>query len=600
MKFIKKFLPFLLILILNSELGYASSSDWQSETKNYAKVKLITSFYQDEAGQKKLIAGLHFKIQDGWKIYGNGSDSIGLPPSLDFSASENYLSHKIIWPKSEIGKEEIGEEKIEYSYYKNEVILPIEIDLKNLNDATKLKLQVTYGLCKDICIPANAEIELKVENNEDLEALKEIQKFYNQKITKENLQIEKTQPTKSRHLLIYMCLLAILGGAILNIMPCVLPVLSIKLMSVIKHLDAEISRIRFAFFATILGILSCFFFFAFLAIIIKVSGNALGWGMQFQNPYFLVFLIIILGFFIANLLGIFEFSFSQVVATFLDKKISENQVKKNIFIPNFLSGILAVLLATPCSAPFLGTAISFGLSQNILTILIIFISIGAGFALPYIILFFAPKLVYLLPKPGNWMVNMKKLMALFLAATILWLLYIFSNNAGLISAILLAILILLLFLAFKLKSSLTRFALISLIISASFALAFHFEGKNEKMLPVSENIWLDFSEDLLNKSLSEGKTVVIDITADWCLTCKFNKIRVLQDEDVLNALTQENVITLRGNITKPNQKIMDFLHKHNRYAIPFNVIYGPNAKNGLLTNELITKKELLFLIDKAS
>ncbi len=334
MKFIKKFLPFLLILILNSELGYASSSDWQSETKNYAKVKLITSFYQDEAGQKKLIAGLHFKIQDGWKIYGNGSDSIGLPPSLDFSASENYLSHKIIWPKSEIGKEEIGEEKIEYSYYKNEVILPIEIDLKNLNDATKLKLQVTYGLCKDICIPANAEIELKVENNEDLEALKEIQKFYNQKITKENLQIEKTQPTKSRHLLIYMCLLAILGGAILNIMPCVLPVLSIKLMSVIKHLDAEISRIRFAFFATILGILSCFFFFAFLAIIIKVSGNALGWGMQFQNPYFLVFLIIILGFFIANLLGIFEFSFSQVVATFLDKKISENQVKKNIFIPN--------------------------------------------------------------------------------------------------------------------------------------------------------------------------------------------------------------------------------------------------------------------------
>ena len=131
-----------------------------------------------------------------------------------------------------------------------------------------------------------------------------------------------------------------------------------------------ISKIRFSFFATIVGILSCFVVLALFSYVIQSAGSSLGWGFQFQNPFFLIFLITILAFFIAELLGIFEISFSQFLATILDKKISEKEAEKNIFMPNFLSGILAVLLATPCSAPFLGSAISFALTQDFLTILL--------------------------------------------------------------------------------------------------------------------------------------------------------------------------------------------------------------------------------------
>ena len=206
-----------------------------------------------------------------------------------------------------------------------------------------------------------------------------------------------------------MILISLIGGAILNIMPCVLPVLSIKLISIINHSNASLARIRFAFVSTIIGILACFMFFAASAAVIKATGNSLGWGLQFQNPYFLIFLIIILAFFTANLLGIFEITFQQFLTNFLNKKIIEGEGKKNIFMPNFLSGVLAVLLATPCSAPFLGTAISFALSQNLEIIFLVFFMIGLGFALPYIILLITPKIVYLLPKPGNWMIHIKQL-----------------------------------------------------------------------------------------------------------------------------------------------------------------------------------------------
>jgi suppressor for copper-sensitivity B len=236
------------------------------------------------------------------------------------------------------------------------------------------------------------------------------------------------------------------------------------------------------------------------------------------------------------------------------------------------------------------------------TIFIIFIAIGIGFASPYIVLITTPKLVWLLPKPGKWMMKVKQFLALLLAATIIWLVYVLSHNIGALPAFLSGIFALSILGALKIKSQFFRY----LTISALTILAFSMPVKDAVMMDrkkivddTHEKIWRKFDEMELYRQVMHGKVVVVDITADWCLTCKFNKINVLQDEEVMKVLRGGDLIAMRGDITKMDEDIMSFMHKHRRFAIPFNVVYGPNARAGLLTSELLTKKELLELIEKA-
>ncbi len=599
----KLFLLLFSASLLYANLGSAATSDWKKNEASGASTRLIGSFYQDETGAKKLIAGLEFKLPAGWKIYGQGSDGIGVPPSFDFANSSNYLKHEITWPQAEENEEKIGDESFKYSAYHNDIVLPITFDLKEVSKDTDLTLKLNYGICKDVCIPVEENFTLKITGDIDQKSLAQIQKFYPHKIISETESAEesKTEVPMSSSL-IYWILIAIVGGALLNIMPCVLPVLSIKLLSIVNHLDTSISRIRFAFFSTICGIVVCFLFFAVCAGIIHYVGNAFGWGLQFQNPYFLIFLMIILILFIANLLGVFEITFDQFSVNFLNTKITNAEGRKNIFIPNFLSGILAVLLATPCSAPLLGSAISFALTKQIFDIFVIFFAIGTGFALPYIILLITPKLIFLLPKPGNWMLKIKKLMAMLLAATVLWLAYILSHNVGVTQSISIVVLAALLLLCLKIRLKFIKFIVITAVLAAAFAIPktqkpVTPEINSEDEIPM--RIWINFDEKLIYQFVMEGKVVVIDVTADWCITCKVNKARVLENEEVKIKLNASNVVTMRADITKPDPEVMKFLRKHNRFAIPFNAVYGPNAKTGLLASEFLTKKELLELIEKA-
>jgi suppressor for copper-sensitivity B len=595
----KIFTTIFAALFLNFSDGFAASSDWHQNQNKAAQTKLLVSFYQDSSGSTKLIAGVHFQLKDGWKIYGNDTGGIGMAPSLDFTGSTNFSKSEIIWPKAEIGEEDLGGELIKYSFYKNEIVLPVKIDLQDMQTGSELSLKLDYGLCKDVCIPVSESFLLKVSNEIDQESLAKIQKFLAEKISS-NSESAKTTTSSSPAMTLFLAiLLAIFGGAILNIMPCVLPVLSIKLLSIIKHSNAPISRIRFAFLATIFGILTCFFIFAALAVIIKLTGNSLGWGLQFQNPYFLISLIIILVLFLGNMLGVFEINFDQILTSLLNKKITDGERKKNIFIPNFLSGILAVLLATPCSAPFLGSAISFALTQNFSTIFLIFISIGIGFCLPYIILLISPKLVHLLPKPGSWMLQIKQLLAGLLAATIMWLVYVLSQNIGVMPALLAGALAISILACVKIRSEFLKYFSIAVIASATFALSSGLKNHQAAKKEIYESFWLSFDEAEIYKRVAQGQVVVVDVTADWCLSCKFNKLRVLQNAEVMSKLKSGNIVAMRGDITKPNEEIMKYLHKNNRFAIPFNAVYGPNAKQGLLTSELLTKKELFELIEKA-
>lgn len=586
-------LPILLILLLANN-ALAASSDWSDAAQGSGKVRLVASFYEKD-GQKKLIGGAHFKINKGWKIYGNDDSGFGLPPQFNFEKSENYKSHNLVWPQAQFAEEKIGKETIKYSFYKNEVILPIEIDFKDISTPTKLVLHLDYGICKDICVPATAEFLLDIANEKDEVVLEEIQKFYPHEIYK---KIEQPTENKASMSLLYILLLAFIGGAILNVMPCVLPVLSIKLLSIIKHSDAPKERIRFAMISTILGILFCFVIFAVLAIAIKITGNSFGWGLQFQNPYFLISLVLILTFFTANLLGFFEISFEQFAASFLNRQISEGEKKRGVFAPNFLSGILAVLLATPCSAPFLGSAISFAIISDASTIFLIFICIGLGLASPYIFLTFSQKTLTYLPKPGNWMIKVKQLMAGLLAATIIWLIYVISQNIGNIAAIIVTLVTLALLKSLQIKSNLLRYLVVIALVTLALALPSDFDLR--KIEPTNHDlIWQQFREEEIGREVIKGKVVLVDVTADWCITCKFNKVRVLHDPEIAILLKRGEVIGMRGDITKPDEVIMDYMKRQNRFAIPFNAVYGPGAPNGLVTSELLSKKELLKLIQQA-
>ena len=599
----------LLLSALALQNSFGASSFSQNHELSGAETSLISSVYEQN-GAKKLVAGVEFKLQEGWKIYGNDDSGMGMPPEFNFSASQNYKNHNIFYPQALDGLEKIGSEEIKYKYYKNSVIFPIFIETLDQNQPTKLNLKLSFALCKDVCVPVNQEFNLDVNNEIDMVSINKIEKFYGQNLVEKklessqdfseidmslNIEGAKKNPNK----IYFMILLAMFGGLILNIMPCVLPVISIKLISVLKHSGAPISQVRFSFFSTIIGILSCFMLLAFFSYAIQSAGSSLGWGFQFQNPFFLIFLITILTFFIAELLGIFEITFSQILATLLDKKISEKEAQKNIFMPNFLSGILAVLLATPCSAPFLGSAISFAITQDFFTILLIFTFIGVGFSAPYIILIISPQLINFLPKPGKWMIKIKHLMAGFLVATAVWLTFVLSNTIGIFPSLLVAVFSILIFCSLKIKTKMVKIIFITLVIILSFTLPFDFHDRQLKSKSEQDTYWQFFDESILQNLIAQNKIIIVDVTADWCLTCKFNKMLVLNDKEITRKLKSGEIIGLRADITKPDSDVMKFLAKHNRYAIPFNAVYGPNAKNGLLASEFLNKKQLLILIEKA-
>lgn len=587
---------FIVILLMIVAPARAEIGAWQYQD-DAAKVRVLGSYLNisgDERG--KAILAVEFILKDGWKIYGNMPGSFVMPPKFDFKSSKNYRAHSAIWPEPILESEKIVDNLVKYFVYRDRVIIPIEIITNLAQEDLDIKLQMDYGICKDICIPAYQEFDLKIKSGQiDEKALKIIQEFYPKPISKQDQPNYNFDQQKNRISLILF--FAVIGGAILNIMPCVLPVLSIKLLSIINHSDSSIQRVRFAFVSTIIGILFCFIVFSAIASLIKLTGNALGWGLQFQNPYFLTALMVILVFFTTNLLGVFDINFSGKIANLLVK--NSDRSKAHIFWPNFLSGILAVTLATPCSAPFLGSAISFALTDSYSNIFLIFFAIGIGFSLPYIILLFAPKLVYLLPKPGPWMIKFRQVMAGFLMATLIWIIYVLIGNIGFLPAMSIAVFSMLLVGALKIKIKYFRRVTIVLLLIGIFSMPFELYQKQSAIYSYRNDFWYSFDETKISHYLAKNQLVVVDVTANWCITCKFNKIRVLEDEEVMKILKSGDIISMRADITRPKPEVMEFLKKHNRYAIPFNVIYSPLYPNGLVTKEILQKDEFIELIRKA-
>ncbi|HIF9420884.1 TPA: protein-disulfide reductase DsbD family protein [Photobacterium damselae] len=392
--------------------------------------------------------------------------------------------------------------------------------------------------------------------------------------------------------------LALLGGLILNIMPCVLPVLGMKLSSVISAKGLERRQIRAQFIASALGILVSFWLLAGFLALLKVSGQALGWGVQFQSPWFIGAMMIITGLFAANMLGLFEIRLSSNTNTWLATRGG------NSYGGHFVQGMFATLLATPCSAPFLGTAVAFALGANYLTLFAIFTALAVGMAAPWLLIALFPQLANALPKPGIWMNTVKTIFGLMMLVTSLWLLSLMANFFSLKIVIVIGVIALALLLSqlWRIKgkrATLLTVGFLIIVTAIGLIIGSLTADKWAKPLP-QDHHWIPLNVEQIKQDVAQGKTVFVDVTADWCITCKANKVGVILQEPVYSALDQENIVLMRGDWTKPSDYVTNFLQSHGRFGVPFNIVYGPAAPNGIELPVILTSEQVLDALKRAS
>jgi suppressor for copper-sensitivity B len=306
-------------------------------------------------------------------------------------------------------------------------------------------------------------------------------------------------------------------------------------------------------------------------------------------------MIILLTLFAANLWGFFEFHLPHWLGG-----AGAGYGHPHSPLGHFLSGVFATLLATPCSAPFLGTAVGFALARGSLEILAIFLMLGLGMALPYILIAIWPKLAMRLPRPGKWMLGLKIILGLALAGTAIWLIFVLAAQAGW-KAGLLAFILLLKATIIIASGKSWRWLVVAPLALLAFLSPLLLEGQQEKALARSDSaaLWQPFDPLKLAALVAEGKTVLIDVTADWCITCKVNKAVALDDARVVARLKNEGVVAMRADWTKPDPAIAAYLQSFGRYGIPFNAAYGPGAPDGLALPELLTPSLVLEYLEKA-
>jgi suppressor for copper-sensitivity B len=395
--------------------------------------------------------------------------------------------------------------------------------------------------------------------------------------------------------------LALLGGLILNLMPCVLPVLSLKLLAVVGHGGGEARHVRVGFVASAAGILVSFLGLAGVAIALRNAGLAAGWGIQFQQPLFLTAMLLVLTLFACNLMGFFEIPLPRWAGGLGNigyRHEATGHGGHHGIGGHFLTGMFATLLATPCSAPFLGTAVGFALARGTVEILLIFTALGLGLAAPYLLVAAVPALATRLPKPGHWMVTLRRILGLALAATAVWLLTVLANQegwlaAGLAVAALLAIAAVLAWRPGRLVGRAAVAVLAAVLVAAPLL------TRHAPPSPAPVDGWVVLDPSRISDEVAAGKLVFVDVTADWCITCQANKRLVLDRDDVRRQLDGTDVVRMRGDWTLPDDAIATYLASYDRYGIPFNAVYGPRAPDGIVLPELLNTQAVLDAVERA-
>ncbi|WP_009963568.1 protein-disulfide reductase DsbD family protein [Verrucomicrobium spinosum] len=404
-----------------------------------------------------------------------------------------------------------------------------------------------------------------------------------------------TAPLKAEGGLAGKLLLAFAGGLILNVMPCVFPVLGIKILGVVNQSGEDHRRVVLHGLAYTLGVLVCFWVLAGVILALRSGGAQIGWGAQLQSPIFVLLLTLFLFAFGLNMAGLFEVGTSATA-------VGSGLTQKAGLGGSFFSGLLATVVATPCAAPFLAPALAYAFVLPPIPSLLFFTVIGLGLSFPYLLLSAFPKLVSLLPRPGAWMESFKQAMSFLMFATAAFLLWTFAgmvDDYGLLKAMLGLVLVGVacwIYGRWQLpyKPSKTRLtaAVLTLVFFVSGAVLAWPEPIRRKSAntangEVAALTWKEWSPELVTQLREEKKPVYIDFTARWCVTCQTNKL-VYRDESLRSEFRRLGVVTLKADWTNQDEVIFKALQDLGKAAVPVNVLYVPGRQEPVVLNELLT------------
>lgn len=404
--------------------------------------------------------------------------------------------------------------------------------------------------------------------------------------------------------LLYAVVSALIAGVILNLMPCVFPVLSIKILHLTEHRAETPRRVRLHGIAYALGVLACFTVLAGVLHGLRAAGAEIGWGFQLQSPLMVASLA-----FILFGLGL-SLSGTLTIGTSLTRVGGNSLLQQGGLSGSFFAGVLATVVATPCTAPFMGASIGFALTQPFVVGLAVFLALGLGLALPFLVLAFVPGLQRLLPRPGRWMEKLKQLLAFPLYATVAWLIWVLSFQVG--ATGLLAALTGLVVIAFgawaynrsqELSNGLGRalqgVTAGSAIGAIALAIVIGQSSPTATNAEVSANAGSEaFSDQKLNALLASGEHVFVNMTAAWCITCLVNERTTLSTGAVREAFASKRITYLKGDWTNRNPEITRLLEKFGRSGVPLYVLYRGGDNEPVLLPQILTQSLVLEAIGK--
>jgi thiol:disulfide interchange protein len=600
------FLKFLLAFLLFSLPTFAFSEESPfklgREGNKYVQIELITNqndYLISTSNDFKI--GALFKIQKGWHIYWKDPGESGQATKVTFTLPQGWRTGELQWP---IPIKEVERGNIKTNAYKDEVLLFASLNpppiVPDMDEEVTIKGDISFLVCNDRCVPGRISIDKTIlissTKEESAPEYGNIFSRYEKLIPKndeEALTLAKTEIQGEEEVVLskdsgasffLVLVFAFVGGLILNVMPCVLPILALKLFSISKSTDKTKKENRIDAMWFSVGVVSTFLILALIAIILKQSGAALGWGFQFQYAGFVLGLIVVLfvlalGFFdvyIANLPVLGRF------VNYADSKTGHS-ILKNIF-----DGVLITLLSTPCTAPFLGTALVYAFTRSEKEILSVFLFIALGLITPFVSIVSSPSLMKYFPKPGAWMQTIKELLGLGLLGTVVWLLQVASKGGqiDIVNVISLLLLVFILFWGISRISSTKRMLRITFLLICVLGIYYVWPLKGKKN---SEHqlTWVPYSDTLI----AEAKgPVFLDFTAEWCITCKYNENFILSNEIVLELFKSRNITALKADWTSGDLKITKALEQYGGAGVPhYAYIPEPGAKPIILPSLLSVK-----------
>ena len=656
-------MKFLKILFISTIFVYL-----QAEPVNtgHAEVSLIKYNYSDSSKKNNLI-GIKMDMQKNWHTYWKNPGDSGGPIKLKWETDKDIEIKEIRWPRPELipyeplmtyGYKDFVIFPFEYikkgdqnSKIKlsvdflicDDICVPekafietsfnellIDNNLKKWNDLVPtitlpvlaevnnnfIELRFSYNdqinsaiffiNDQDIVNYPGRQILIKEENNwllkiptienqANLNSINGVLSINDSEVFLIDGQIEKITSKSLSFDFLQAIIFAFLGGLILNLMPCVFPIISLKILSFVSLGNESNSKIRLHALSFCIGVLVSFLLIGLSLIFLKQAGNYLGWGFQLQSPI------------IVSMLSILMFVIGIILLTDINIGSSLTRlgrVGSNSINGSFFTGVLAVIVASPCTAPFMGAALGYALIQPSAITIPIFASLGIGFAMPYLILSISPNLIKLLPSPGKWMITLKEFFAFPMFATALWLIWVFSlqTNINLLISLLLSILVisLLFWIILKIKNTRIQTLIWIFIFSTVVFEGAYIQSNSQDISKLSsseqyskDRAWnIDIEEDFKRNN----QAYLINFTAAWCITCQANDKIALSRPKVKQYMKENNIEYIVADWTNKNDEILMALEKYNRNGVPLYIYWKPGMKEAKLLPAILTEKLILDIL----